>query len=554
MQKILLIGINARYSHPCVALYYLRTYVQDLYPCISIQEFTIRNTPEEIITYIEAQNPGAVGFSVYIWNSKTIKQLLKLIPRNKHYYLFLGGPEVSYNADEWLCEFPCVDYIITGHGEEGFRRLIQSAFFMKDNIVRSMNPPFSEIPFPYSNEDFAAFAHKNLYYESSRGCPFSCAYCISSCSDQKLEFRELAQVKTEIERIMKYSPKLVKFIDRTFNARPERARKIWEMIMDCCSGMHTTFHFEIHPMLLSDKDFEVLRKARKGLFQFEIGIQSTHSSVLNEIGRKGEWERERNALAMLMAMGNIRLHVDLIAGLPGENFNLFGVSFNRVYAIGAEHFQLGILKVLPGTRIKNDAARYELEFNQHAPYEVLRNKWLSTRELHQIKKIAWLVDALYNSKKFPCALKELGAQFTTPWDMYLELSRNFTEELRDRDWATLYTLLREFIEKIFFSERAFFRDCLAYDWFMSFSTNRIPSLLKREGYRYLRNKIMALIKRTNSLSAKTRMDDYARARMFIPESEMFREKYLSGGVAVVFFQNGSMEIIMPDSDYEMQEC
>lgn len=542
MQKVLLIGINARYSHPTVALYYLRNFVRDLPIDIRIEEYTIRNNPEEIAESIYRYNPDAVGLSAYIWNSLIIKQLLGLLQINKSYVVFLGGPDVSYNAEEWMCAYPVIDYIVTGHGEEGFRSLIKNNFNLKENIIHSQNPPFAEIPFPYTDDDIASFAHKNVYYESSRGCPFSCAYCISSCSDQKLEFRELVQVEEEIARIMRHPPKLVKFIDRTFNTGGERYRKIWEMLIARYARTQTTFHFEIHPAFLLKDDFMLLETAPQGLFQFEIGIQSTHREVRSEIGRKGEWEKEKRAIEKLKAMHNIHLHVDLIAGLPHENFEMMGESFNRVYALGAEHFQLGMLKILPGTAIRARACEYQMHFRKEAPYEIFYNKWLTEKEFDIIKKIARLVDALYNSNHFTITMNELCARFSSPWKLYCALAETESADFRDISWQTMYYFIMDFVAKSFPEERDFFHDCIAYDWFSSFNANRVPSILKGEGYQSNKKKVREMLKKFR-IGYSEKCENYKNVRIFIPKSEKFRNTYLGGGEAAVFISQGRIEII-----------
>lgn len=542
MLKILLIGINARYSHPTVALYYLRTFVRNLPIVVCIEEYTIRNNVKEIAESIYKQNPDVVGLSVYIWNSIIIKQLIDLLSKDKRFVIILGGPEVSYNASVWLKNYPAIDYIITGHGEEGFRRLIESNFNLKENIIKSNNPPFAEMPFPYIDEDFENFKNKNIYYESSRGCPFNCAYCISSCDDQRLEFRTLKQVHDEIENIMRYFPRLVKFIDRTFNAQSERARAIWEMLLAQYSGYCTTFHFEIHPAFLTGKDFSLLKKVPKGLFQFEIGIQTVHKEVRDEVDRKGEWEKEQRAIEALRAMNNIHLHVDLIAGLPNETFNMLRDSFNKVYYLGADHFQLGILKLLPGTKIRQKANEYEMIFNQEAPYEVWQNKWITENEMQKIRKIARLVDALYNSHRFHFTIKELISRFASPWHLYCALAHAANRDLSDVSWLSMYAFLMDFVSKEFCDEIDFFKDCLAYDWFSSFTTHRVPAIFKTAAYREIKERVCKIIK-NRMCNCDENIEKLKSYKIMIPISEKFKNKYIDGGDVVAFLEGGERVII-----------
>lgn len=545
MAKVLLVGINARYSHPAVALYYLKTFAAHVPSDIQIAEYTIRNNPEEIAESICRQKPDAVGLSAYIWNSRIIAQLLEIISFKKNFFIFLGGPEVTYNPEEWLKKYPAIDYIITGHGEEGFCRVLQSSFTLNDNIIQSNNPPFDEIPFPYKEEDFPGFKNKNVYYESSRGCPYSCTYCISSRGDQKLEFRDCARVNDEIGIIMQHSPKLVKFIDRTFNANAERARQIWEMLIANYSGKRTTFHFEVHPALLSEKDFEVLNEVPDGLFQFEIGIQTAHRDVRVEIGRKGNWEKEKLAIEKLKTMNNIHLHVDLIAGLPGERFDMLGESFDSVYALGADHFQLGILKLLPGTDMRRKAEKYQMQYDKCPPYAIIRNKWLSEEEVRRIKIIARLVDALNNSKSYVVTMKELCARFSSPWELYCAFAKKAKEDLRDISWYAMCCFLRDYVCMSFPDEIEFFKDCLAFDWFSKFNGHRMPSILKGEKYYHKKNKVREMIMKRRSENY-SEIVNFQNVKIFIPESDEFKRKYLNDGEAIVYLSDSTQKILFKE--------
>jgi hypothetical protein len=269
----------------------------------------------------------------------------------------------------------------------------------------------------------------------------------------------------------------------------------------------------MHPLLMTDEDFDLLRGARKGLFQFEIGIQSTHLDVLSEIGRNGNWEKEREIIMMLHEMGNIHLHVDLIAGLPWENIARLRESFNRVFALRCDHFQLGTLKLLPGTAIRKDAEKYGIVYSTQPPYEIIASTWLSREEIAAIKKIARLLDVLYNSHRFTTALSELTSRFETSWDMFHALA-NDIDAIYDASWETLYDAVLSFVRMRFPAEEAFFKDCLAYDWFKNFSTHRVPKRIKTFRARELKKEI-----------AKNRNTD---TRIFVPESSEFREKYLHG--------------------------
>ena len=374
MKKILLIAINARYSHPNLALRYLRSSVKDLpYTCI-IQECTTKLGPEAITASIVRQKPDAMAFSVYIWNVELIKAILPVIKKDMPDALvIMGGPEVSYNAHDWLRQYSAIDYIIVGSGEAGFRRLLEENMDLPEPVIDIRNPPFREISFPYCDTDFQDLKNRYLYYESSRGCPYQCTYCLSSRMDQKLEYRDPGMVMEELDYLMSNNPDYIKFIDRTFNARPDISRQIWTYIIDNFSEQKTAFHFEINPALMTEQDMAVLKRCRPGLIQFEAGVQSTCDRTLRAIKRYTPWEKVKPVLRELISLAAIHLHVDLIAGLPCEGMEEFKSSFNEIYALGAHHFQLGLLKILPGTEMKEFADRTSYRYSVKAPYTVINS-------------------------------------------------------------------------------------------------------------------------------------------------------------------------------------
>ncbi len=517
MKKLLLVGINARYSHPCAALYYLRNSVEGLGYTTVIREFTIRADAEEISSFIADEAPVAAALSVYIWNTKIVKKVLGLIGTEKNFPLVLGGPEVSYNPEEWLSDKHAPDFIVTGHGEEGFRRLAASGFSSPERVLHSENPHFRELPFPYSDGDLAGFAHRNIYYESSRGCPYRCAYCLSSRRDQKLEFRGPAQVEDDISRIAKYAPRLVKFVDRTFNADRGRGRKIWRMLLSRYAESGTTFHFEIHPSLLEEDDIALLETVPAGLFQFEVGVQSTHDDVLNAAGRIGNWERDGRMVRRLLESTAVRVHIDLIAGLPWEDLERLADSFNRVYRLGAHHFQLGTLKLLPGTVMRERAGEYGMNFSQDPPYEIAGSRWLGRDDIALVKRISRLLDGLYNGGRFRITLSELLPRFDSPWDFYRALGLEAYEE-SGISWEYLRGAMEQLVRRRFPAVVPFFRDCLSWDWFSSFDTHRVPSFLKTEAVK----------------AAKREIRGEGGSRIFAAETEAFRSKYMEGKRIAVF--------------------
>ena len=369
MKKILLAAINARYTHSCLALYCLKSALRGLEVEAVVREFSINQKIEEIMPRLAAEGADIIALSVYIWNSEMVKKLITKI--HEHcggVLLVLGGPEVSYNPESWLEAFPFIDFIVTGHGEEGFRNLIRNGFRGGEKIIAIPNPPFAEMPAPYTEEDLTGLCNRYIYYESSRGCPFQCTYCLSARSDQKMELKRPDTVKAELDYILRNGPPLVKFVDRTFNAAKEQSRAIWRHLLENYSNGPTRFHFELHPLYLDEEDFDLLSRCPTGLFQFEIGVQSTNPATLAAVKRAGDWGREKAALERLIGFRTIRIHLDLIAGLPFEEMPSIARSFNEVYNLRPDHLQLGFLKVLPGTEMMDAAGQYGMAYSTQAPY------------------------------------------------------------------------------------------------------------------------------------------------------------------------------------------
>ena len=497
-RHLLLIGINARYTHSNLAIRYLREIISELNFSTNIAEYSINQPTWEIMQNIYRRQPQVIAFSVYIWNAELIRQLIpdlkKILPDCR---LIVGGPEVSYNAAEWLHTLPEIDFLIKGHGEAGFRFLAENDFIWQEREIFQPNPPFSELPFPYSEADFPALEHKYIYYESSRGCSFRCSYCLSSRSDQKLEFRNLEQVKSELEWLLARQPKIIKFVDRTFNIKVDFAREIWRFLIE--KETATKFHFEIHPELLDEADFEILQNCPAERFQFEIGIQSTSPRTLQEIHRSQNWEKIRSNLAKLKNIGTIHLHTDLIAGLPFEGRQNLIESFNDIISLSADHFQLGFLKVLPGTEMYEKSAEYRLLFQQHPPYRILANKWLSADDLLEFSRIEKLVDLLINSEKFQITSARLISNAATPFQFFRHLlhfadSQDF--DPNQHDWQNVAKLLWEFVKIDDPQNSEFYLDCLRWDWCQIAVGHFYPAFLagnetkewKAEGFEKLKSK------------------------------------------------------------------
>ena len=481
MKKILLAAINARYTHSCLALYCLKSYAAGLDFEIIIREFSINQKMDAILAEIASVRADVVAFSVYIWNVELIKKIMPVVKQQcAECMILLGGPEVSYNPESWLAMFPYIDCIITGHGEAGFRYVLEKDFRDMEKIMRIPNPPFAEMPNPYTDRDLATMHHRYVYYESSRGCPFQCSYCLSSRADQKLEMKRVETVKEELAIILKHRPGLIKFVDRTFNVRSGHHRGIWNFLLENYGGGATGFHFEIHPSNLDDDDFALLSRCPEGLFQFEVGVQSTNPDALNAVRRTGVWEKERAVIGRLIELGTIRVHLDLIAGLPCDDMASIRVAFNDLYSLRPAHIQLGFLKVLPGTEMMDRAAEHGIRYADRAPYQVIETRWLDRNEIRLLERIAYLVDRLRNTRRFDCLLAELEREFDSPFDLF----RAFAEmpegrgPVLTRGWESGAAFLLRMIGSRFSEKRDFLLDALHRDWRAVSEDRPLPDALR----------------------------------------------------------------------------
>jgi radical SAM superfamily enzyme YgiQ (UPF0313 family) len=547
MKKILLIGINARYTHSNLAIRYLRNYVADFSYQITLEEFTINQQLLEILSKIFKLQPEIIALSVYIWNTEITRKLLpeihKLLPDSK---IILGGPEVSYNPQKWFEEFPFLNFIICGAGEAGFQYLLEKKLSIKERIIKIQNPAFNEIKFPYIDTDFPGLKDKYIYYEASRGCPFKCSYCLSSRSDQKLELRELKKVKQELDYLLGKKPRIIKFIDRTFNANREFSRNIWQYLIEI--NPDTKLHFEVYPSLLEEEDFKLLEKCPVNLFQFEIGIQSTNPAALKAIHRPDDWNKTKEKIQNLISMGNIHIHVDLIAGLPYDEFNDIKHSFNEIYSLQADYFQLGFLKILPGTEIAEKADEYGIECLSYAPYQVLKTKWLDFNQLEKIQQVESLLNTFYNSSNFKLTLENLTSEFNSPFEMFSSLAEYLNKTINEpgiRNWQKSAALLLEFIRTNLKEKLDFYQDCLRWDWCYLANAHQYPTFLnskkltqaKRMGFEFLKQR-----SKQNSINFKGvnfTFNDLKKAIFFQPSSIEFKNKLMRDAEICIFikFQN-----------------
>lgn len=440
--KVLLAAINAKYIHSNLGIYSLKTYGEKMLKewglaeeaKVSLAEYTINHQMEQILQDIYKRKPDVIGFSCYIWNISYVKMILadikKVLPNVK---IWAGGPEVSYHAEAFLKEEPAVDLVMMGEGEITFAHFLKALLEgealkqVPGLMLRNDDGTFtdtgfrqvmdmSQIPFPYAFMDMKELEHRIIYYESSRGCPFSCAYCLSSI-DKKLRFRSLDLVLPELEWFLQAKVPQVKFVDRTFNCKKSHAMAIWQYIRDHDNGI-TNFHFEIAADLLDKDELDLLSTMRPGLVQLEIGVQSTNEKTLETIRRKTDIGEIRQITAAINSWHNIHQHLDLIAGLPWEDIESFKKSFNDVYKMEPEQLQLGFLKVLKGSYMEELIPDCDLLYSTAPPYEVLQTKWLSYGDVLELKDIEEMTEVHYNSRQFTCTLKELEKEFNTPYEMF----------------------------------------------------------------------------------------------------------------------------------------
>ena len=465
--KTVLVAINAKYIHSNLAVYSLRSYARTFGYEPELLEFTINQQKDQILKGIYEAKPDLLCFSCYIWNLSYVEEIIedikKILPKIT---IWAGGPEVSYDAPQFLKRHPEVDGIMCAEGEKTLTELIRYYESEKsqgksldeiNGIVYQENRTIHQTPlrdimnmddlvFPY--EDLKDFEHKIIYYESSRGCPFSCSYCLSSI-DKKLRFRSFSLVEKELEFFLAHKVPQVKFVDRTFNCKKSHAIAIWTYIKEHDNGI-TNFHFEVAADLLTEDEIALIQTMRPGLIQLEIGVQSTNEKTLAEIHRKTDFEEITRKVKAVQKGENVHQHLDLIAGLPYENYESFGHSFNDVYALKPEQLQLGFLKVLKGSYMAEAAEGYGCVHKAKPPYEVLGTRWLSYEEILKLKGVEEMVEVYYNSGQFQKTIRAMEHLFETAFSMYEELAdfyeKNGYNEI-SHTRIRRYEILQEFLQE-----------------------------------------------------------------------------------------------------------
>ena len=494
--KILLAACNAKYIHSNLAVYDLQAYAAKYADHIILKEYTINQQKDDIMRDIYLEHPDVVCVSCYIWNISFVKELMadltKILPDAD---FWAGGPEVSYDAEKFLAENPEFTGVMVGEGEETFLELSghyieQSPADLKDitgvcyrdgeKIVHNgwrQIMDLSSIPFIY--KDLADFKNRIIYYESSRGCPFSCSYCLSSI-DKKLRFRDIEMVKKELQFFIDNKVPQVKFVDRTFNCKHDHAMAIWKYINEHDNGV-TNFHFEISADLLREEELQEMSTMRPGLIQLEIGVQSTNPDTIKAIHRTMDFEKLKGIVNRIHSFGNIHQHLDLIAGLPYEDYDSFRKSFNDVYALKPQQLQLGFLKVLKGSHMMEMCQEYEIVYKTREPYELLSTKWLDYDHVLKLKNVENMVEVYYNSGQFQNTLEYLEGFFPDAFSIYEGLGRFYMEKgYGDVSHTRMrrYEILLEFLENVPEISMDKVKDQMVYDLYLRENLKSRPGFAK----------------------------------------------------------------------------
>ena len=482
--KILLAACNAKYIHSNLAVYDLQAYASDYADHIVLKEYTINQQKDDIMRDIYLEHPDVVCVSCYIWNLSFVKELMadliKILPGAD---FWAGGPEVSYDAEKFLTENSEFKGVMVGEGEETFKEL--AGYYVEknpqnlkdmtgicykdgDRIIHNgwrQIMDLSSIPFIY--KDLSEFKNRIIYYESSRGCPFSCSYCLSSI-DKKLRFRDTETVKKELQFFIDNKVPQVKFVDRTFNCKHDHAMAIWKYINEHDNGV-TNFHFEISADLLREEELQEMSTMRPGLIQLEIGVQSTNPDTIKAIHRTMDFEKLKGIVDRIHSFGNIHQHLDLIAGLPYEDYDSFRHSFNDVYALKPQQLQLGFLKVLKGSNMMEMCREYDIVYKTQEPYEVLSTKWLDYDHVLKLKTVENMVEVYYNSGQFQNTLEYLENFFPDAFSIYERLGSFYMEKgYGDVSHTRMrrYEILLEFLEDVPEISMDQVKDQMIYDLYL----------------------------------------------------------------------------------------
>ena len=498
--KVLLAAVNAKYIHSNLAIYSLKANSGIYESQIQLMEYSINQYPEEIFRDLYQQKADVICFSCYIWNIGIVEQVAgwisQIAPQTR---IWLGGPEVSFDVKERLERCAFLEGVMFGEGEDTFREMM--AVWNGESEIADvkgigyrqkssdgkicLNPPrdfvdMSRLNFVYTKPE--DFKNKIIYYETSRGCPFQCSYCLSSV-EKKVRFRDVELVKSELHQFIDWEIPQVKFVDRTFNCKREHSMEILKFIQAQDKGK-TNFHFEVTADLLTEEELDFMATLRPGLIQLEIGVQSTCPETLKEIRRYVDFDKLSHIVRRIHAGNNIHQHLDLIAGLPYENLERFKQSFNDVYALQPEQFQLGFLKVLKGSYMREKAEDYGLVYRPEPPYEIMATKWLSYDDVLVLKGVEEMVEVYYNSRQFENSLEWLEKKFDSAFEMYDSLARWYEAQgLNGFNHSRMarYDILLNFVKALFnIEETKIFTQILTYDLYLRENVKSRPNWASKQ--------------------------------------------------------------------------
>lgn len=497
--KILLTTLNSKFIHTNLAIRYIKESIKDLID-VDLREYTINNQLDYILKDIYLKDYDAVFFSTYIWNVYDIVKICENLKKVKpNLIIGLGGPEVSYDSEESMEKYQFVDYILRDEGEMVMRDLVKhfrgemsiedvdGITYRQDgkiirNKTRELLKDLDLIPSPYENLDVKEYENRIVYYETSRGCPFNCQYCLSSAI-KGLRYFSIDRVKRDLKNLIDARVSQIKFIDRTFNANKKFAKEIMEFLMEN-DNRYTTYHFEVTAHLLDDDMLEFLKDCKEGLFQFEIGVQTTNQEALDAVGRRDDFEKLSYVVKTIESYQNIHQHLDLIAGLPYEGYDSFEKSFNDVFGLQIEQLQLGFLKMIKGTGMRARAEEFEYEYKDYAPYEVLSNKFISYDEILKLKDIEDILERYYNSNNFSLSVKYIIENY------YSESAFKFFEEFATyfdemgyfhlaQGKNQLYSILLDFYKEKIGENYDLFMEILKYDYVSLGKISSVPNIFAK---------------------------------------------------------------------------
>lgn len=551
--NILLMSLNTKYVHSNLAIRYIREYCKNLPIDIKVEEYTINQHIEDIVGEILKNEYDVICLSVYIWNLEENMRVAEMIKDLRpSIEIVMGGPEVSYDADLVLKKHPYVDIIMRGEGEatsldcfktlydgNGLDKVLGITYRNKDKIIENNDRPLicdlTTVPFPYTEMDLKSFENKIVYYESSRGCPFNCAFCLSS-TIRGLRYFDIDRVKQDLKKLLDARVKQIKFVDRTFNASKNHAKEIMSYIIKNDNN-HTNVHFEITAHLVDEEFLNLLEKAPVGLFQLEIGVQTTNPNTIEAIHRTTNFEQLSKVVQRINEIGKAHQHLDLIAGLPFENYESFGNSFDDVYRLEPDKIQLGFLKLLKGSALRQDSKKHGYKFSKHPVYEVYENKYMNFKEFRRLKVVEDLVEKYGNERRFYHSLDFLIKHHKLrPFKVFESLADYWVSKeyhLIQHGLKRLYEILEEYYKNTYDEDLELFKELLKFDY------------MKTQNGKLLKENI--LDKSFNQQKHEFLKDDNQRSK-YLPGFENMPTKKLINIVTIEKFKYDIIKLI--ESDYE----